>query len=125
MVQPENSMYFWNDFLVQQGEGKEIRDEGRMDVSYQLVGLVVKVSASRVEDLGFDSCLQCGDFSRSSYTSGLKIGTTVAALPGANWDWLARCWYTVTRWGRIFNLQLLLQSCSMYNSLGRSTPEIR
>ena len=48
-----------------------------------LVGLVVKASTSRVEDPGFDSCLRPGDFSGSSYTSDLKIGTPVATLPGA------------------------------------------
>ena len=47
-----------------------------------LVGLVVKASASRVDDPGFESSL-CRDFSRSSHTSDLKIGTPVAALPGA------------------------------------------
>ena len=47
-----------------------------------LVGLVVKRSASRAVDPGFGSCL-CGDFSGSSRTSDLKIGTSVATLPGA------------------------------------------
>ena len=37
-----------------------------------LFGLVVKGSASRTEDPGFDSRLRHGDFSRSSHTSGLK-----------------------------------------------------
>ena len=46
-----------------------------------LVGLVVKASASRVEDPGFESCLRW-DFSRSSYTSDLKTGTLVATLSG-------------------------------------------
>ena len=46
------------------------------------VGLVVKASASRAEDLGFKSRL-CWDFSGSSHTSDLKIGTPVAILPGA------------------------------------------
>ena len=44
----------------------------------RLVGLVVKASASRSEDLGFDSCLR--DFSGWSHTSDLKIGTPVATL---------------------------------------------
>ena len=48
----------------------------------RLVGVVVKASVSRAEDLGFESCLR-RDFSRSSYTSDLKIGTQVAALPRA------------------------------------------
>ena len=45
----------------------------------RLVGLVVKASASRAEDSGFES----RDFLGSSHTSGLKIGTPVATLPGA------------------------------------------
>ena len=47
-----------------------------------LVGLVVKASASGVEDPGFESHLRW-DFSRSSHTSDLKIGIPVATLPGA------------------------------------------
>ena len=39
-------------------------------------------SASRTEDNGFESHLR-QDFSRSSHTSELKIGTPVATLPGA------------------------------------------
>ena len=49
---------------------------------HHLFGLVVKASALRGEDPGFESCLQ-HHFSRSSHTSGLKIGTPVATLPGA------------------------------------------
>ena len=49
---------------------------------YRLVGLVVKVSASREEVLGFKSGLH-HDFSGSSHTNDLKIGTPVATLPGA------------------------------------------
>ena len=41
----------------------------------RLGGLVVKASASRAADPGFDS--------GSSQTSDLKIGTPVATLPGA------------------------------------------
>ena len=48
----------------------------------RLVGLVVKVSASTAEDPGFESRLR-RDFSGSSHTSDLKIGTPVAILPGA------------------------------------------
>ena len=48
----------------------------------RLVGLVVKASASRAEDPGFESRLR-RDFSGSSHTSDLKIGTPVATLPGA------------------------------------------
>ena len=45
-----------------------------------LVCLVVKVSASRAEDAGFDSSLH-QDFSGSSHTSDLEIGAPVASLP--------------------------------------------
>ena len=48
----------------------------------RLGGLVVKASASRAEDPGFNSCLHRGDFSRSSHTSDLTIGTPVATLLG-------------------------------------------
>ena len=50
--------------------------------NYRLVGLVVKASALGAEGPGFESRLQ-RDFSRSSHTSDLKIGTPVANLPGA------------------------------------------
>ena len=50
--------------------------------SDRLVGLVVKASTSGVEDPGFESRLR-RDFSGSSHTSDLKIGTPVATLPGA------------------------------------------
>ena len=46
------------------------------------VGLVVKASASRAEDPEFESRLRL-DFSGSSHTSDLQIGTPVATLPGA------------------------------------------
>ena len=45
------------------------------------VGLVVKASASRAEDPGFESRLP-RIFSGSSHTSDFKIGTPVATLPG-------------------------------------------
>ena len=48
----------------------------------RLVGLVVKASPREREDPGFESRLR-RDFSRSSRTSALKIGTPVATLPGA------------------------------------------
>ena len=48
-----------------------------------LVGLVVKASASRAEDPGFDSHLRHGDFYWSSHTSDSQTGTPVATLPGA------------------------------------------
>ena len=47
-----------------------------------LVGLAVKVSASRAEDPRFESHLR-GDFSGSSHTGDFKIDTPVATLPGA------------------------------------------
>ena len=50
--------------------------------SADLVGPVVKASTSRTEDKGFESRLR-RDFSGSSHTSDLKIGTPVATLPGA------------------------------------------
>ena len=43
----------------------------------RLVGLVVKASASRAADPGFESI-----FSWASHTSDFKIGTPVATLPG-------------------------------------------
>ena len=49
--------------------------------THHLVGLVVKALALRAEDPGFDSRLRRGDFSWSSHTSDLKIGTPVATLP--------------------------------------------
>ena len=49
---------------------------------HHLVGLEVKASASGTEDPGFESRLR-RDFSGSSHTSDLKIGTPVATLPGA------------------------------------------
>ena len=51
-------------------------------VCHRLVGLVVKMSASRAEDPGFESHLR-RDFSGSKHTSHLKTGTSVASLPRA------------------------------------------
>ena len=48
----------------------------------RLAGLVVKASALEVEDPGFKSRLRW-DFSGSSHTSDLKIGTLLAPLLGA------------------------------------------
>ena len=48
----------------------------------RLAGLVVKASASRTADPGFDSRLR-RDFSGSNHTSDFKIGAPVAILPGA------------------------------------------
>ena len=47
------------------------------------LGLVVKSSASRAEDPGFESRLRWDFFPGLSHTSDLKIGTPVATLPGA------------------------------------------
>ena len=47
-----------------------------------LVGVVVKTSTSRIAEPGFDSRLR-RDFSESSHTSDLRIGTPAAALPFA------------------------------------------
>ena len=48
----------------------------------RLGGLVVKASASRAEDPGFESRLR-RDFSGSTHTSDLQIATPAAILPGA------------------------------------------
>ena len=48
----------------------------------RLVGLVVEASASGAEGPEFESRLR-RDFSKSSHTSDLKIGTPVATLSGA------------------------------------------
>ena len=93
-----------------------------------LVGLVVKVSTSRVEDLGFQSRLRW-DFSGSSHTGDFKIGTPVATLPGT-WRYRVSAetgWpgvSTLTGWDVNFDLQLLSRCGSMYNCLSRSVPEI-
>ena len=44
---------------------------------------MVKTFVSRAEDPGFDFHLCSGDFSGSSHTSDLKLGTPVATLPDA------------------------------------------
>ena len=49
---------------------------------HRLIGLVVRVSASRSDDPKFESHLRW-DFSGRSQTSDLKLGTPVATLPGA------------------------------------------
>ena len=58
--------------------------------SYRLVDLVVKASASRAKDPGFESRLR-PDFPGSSHTSDFKIGTPVAILPGA-WRYRVSAW---------------------------------
>ena len=54
-----------------------------LQLANRLVGLVVKASAPRAADPGFDSRLRSGDFCGSSHTSDLKIGAPVASLSGA------------------------------------------
>ena len=55
----------------------------RMDLrTNHLGGLVVKASASRAEDPGFESRLR-RDFSGSSHTSDFNFDIPVATLPGA------------------------------------------
>ena len=61
---------------------------------YRLAGLVVKASASRAEDPGFESRLRRFFYffffqSGSSYTSDLTICTPVATLPGT-WHYRVR-----------------------------------
>ena len=59
-----------------------------------LVGLVVKASASRADDPGFESCL-LWDFSRVEPYQWLKIGTPVATLPGTcgtGWPGVSILW---------------------------------
>ena len=70
-----------------------ILKDKRAHVLKRLDGLVVKTSASRAEDPGFESPLR-RDFSGSSHTSDLNIGTPVATLPGA-WHYMVS-----TRTGR-------------------------
>ena len=89
---------------------------------------MVKASASRAEDPGFESRLRL-DFSGSSHTSDFKIGSPVATLPGT---W--RFWVSVgTGWQCVsilwmgemqFDLQLLSQCGSTYTYLSTSVPEI-
>ena len=88
-----------------------------------------KASASRTEDPGFESRLRRKFFGVESYqwlknwhSSGYPARRL--ALLGQHWDWSARCQYTVTGWGRTFDLQLLSQCGSTYNCLSRSVPEI-
>ena len=84
-----------------------------------LVGLAVKASAPRVEDLGFKSCL-CWDFSGLRHTSDSRIGTPVATMPGA---WRYRV-SAGTGWPSIYILWLgEVESliCSFYLSVAAHT----
>ena len=84
----------------------------------RLVGLVVKASASKAEDPGFESRLQ-RDFSGVKSYQWLKnwhssgYPAKLLALWGRHWDWWALCHYIVTGWGTKFDLQLLSQCGSM------------
>ena len=79
----------------------------------RLHGLVVKASASRAEDPGFEFRLRRGDFSESSHTSDLKIDSPVVTLPGALRYGIhaGTGWPGVSALGEVrkFNLQLLSQ----------------
>ena len=95
----------------------------------RLAGQVVKVSASREADPGFKSRTS-RDFSGSSHTRDLNIGTPVATLPGA-WcfgvsagqvDSVSVSVYC--DWVRKFDLELLSHCSSTYNFLGRTVREI-
>ena len=63
--------------------GQHLYDDDCISGYHNLIGLGVKASTLGVEDLGFSSHLRRGDFSRMSRTTGLKISTPVATLPGA------------------------------------------
>ena len=56
----------------------------------RVLGRVVKASASGAEGPEFESRLR-RDFSGSSHTSDLKIGTPVVTLPGA-WRYRVSAW---------------------------------
>ena len=60
-------------------------------IEYRLLGLVVKASASKPENPGFESRLYRRDSSRSSHTNDLKNGTKVATLPGT-WRYRVSTW---------------------------------
>ena len=77
-----------------------------------------KVSTLRAEDPGFGSRFRRDFFWVESYqwlknwhSSGYPARHLT--LKGQHWDWSARCQYTVTGWGRTFDLQLLSQCGSM------------
>ena len=68
---------------------------------HRLIGIVVKASASRAEDPGFESCLAWVFFWVESYqrlrnwhSSGYPARCPV--LKSQCLDWLAQCQYTVT-----------------------------
>ena len=73
---------------------------GLVPILYRLVGLVVKASASKADDPGFEFRL-CRDFSGVKSYQWLKNWHSSSyparrlALKGQRWDWLARRQYTV------------------------------
>ena len=67
---------------IGQQNGSTEKKKPTLFYTRRLVGLVVKASASRAADPGFDFRLR-RDFSGLSLTSDLKIDTPVATLPGA------------------------------------------
>ena len=79
-------------------------EEASLCLSDRLIGLVVKASASRMEDPGLNPTC-AGIFSGSSHTSDLKIGTPVATLPStwcyrvsAGTGWLVSVYCDWVRW---------------------------
>ena len=74
--------HFSENFQAFDCVGKKIWFWTLLSAGNRLGGLLVKASASGAEDPGFESRLR-QDFSGSSHTSDLKIGTPVTTLPGA------------------------------------------
>ena len=92
-----------------------------------LTGLVVKASALRAKDPGFESRLW-QDFSGLSHTSDSKIDTPVVTLPGAwryristgtGWPGVSILWL-----GEVESLICNFSVWQHYNCLSRSVPEI-
>ena len=63
----------------------------RLHPNHRLVGLVVKASASRAEDSGFESLLR-RNFSESSHTSISVWQHVKLSEPFRPWDTFACCW---------------------------------
>ena len=96
---------------------------------YRFAGQVAKASAPRAADRGIDSRLRL-DFSGSSHTSDLKIGTPVATLPDA-WRYRVRAGtglpgVSILWLGEMESLvcSFLSQCGSTQNCQSRSVPEI-
>ena len=75
-------LHWHSDQVTEASNNFQFCSEHRLICKNCLVGLVVKASASIVEDLGSNPAC-AGIFSGSSHTSDLKIGIPVATLPGA------------------------------------------